>query len=176
VIDRPTRQSGSAAYDNNCRDTDTALYLFADGRCLRRNVVQAHDPDVIAFRHVHESRDDGWYKMRLRFAPLVSLEPRYPPHRRERHVEGLDLTSNSPSSERHAGQPRWIDWARWRSCSGRDGAKARCRDHMVQLRTNWTLVRWMSYQRRCGHPCPSCGAHRKSAGSLGISLTVGSSR
>jgi hypothetical protein len=97
VIDRPTRQSGSAAYDNNCRDTDTALYLFADGRCLRRNVVQAHDPDVIAFRHVHESRDDGWYKMRLRFAPLVSLEPRYPPHRRERHVEGLDLTSNSPS-------------------------------------------------------------------------------
>ena len=74
MIERPSHHSGSAAHPVDV-EPDTALHLFADGRCLRRNVVQAHDPDAIAFKHVHESRDGAWYKTRLRFASLVSLTP-----------------------------------------------------------------------------------------------------
>jgi hypothetical protein len=73
MIERPTRSSGSASHAIDRRDTDTALYLLADGRCLRRNVVQAHDPDAISFKHVYESRDGAWYKTRLRFASMVCL-------------------------------------------------------------------------------------------------------
>jgi hypothetical protein len=75
MIERPSRPSGSAAHPVDSRGPDTALHLFADGRCLRRNVVQVHDPDAIAFKHVHESRDGAWYKTRLRFASLASLTP-----------------------------------------------------------------------------------------------------
>lgn len=75
MIERPSRPSGSAAHAVDSHAADTALHLFADGRCLRRDVVQAHDPDAIAFKHVYESRDGAWYKTRLKFASLVSLTP-----------------------------------------------------------------------------------------------------
>lgn len=73
IIERPTSSSGSAAHPVDSHAVDTALHLLADGRCLRRNVVQARDPDAIAFKHVYESRHGAWYKTRLRFASLVSL-------------------------------------------------------------------------------------------------------
>jgi hypothetical protein len=107
MIERPSRRSASHTLDSG--NADTALYLIADGRCLRRNVVQAHDPDAIAFKHVYESRDGAWYKSRLKFAPLVSRAPLFHPFsendtrkvwtRQSTHCPGAQSMTESVSGE-----------------------------------------------------------------------------